>query len=115
MVQPNDQEMLWEEFVLLPTVIQSVIHIPPIQANNFELKVVTLQLLQGIQFHRLTGEDPNTHLTSFLKVCNNVKYNWVIEEVVRLRLFPLSLSNRSKQWITSEPTRLHHKLGKFGP
>ena len=76
-VQPDDPDMLLEEFALPPTIIQSVIHRPPIQANNFELKVVTLQLLQGIQFHGLPSEDPNTHLTSFLEVCNNMKYNGV--------------------------------------
>ena len=27
----------------------------------------------------------------------------VTEEAIRLRLFPLSLSNRAKQWLTSEP------------
>ena len=67
--------MLLEKFTLQPTVIQSVIRRPPIQANNFELKVATLQLLQSIQFHGLLSEDPNTHLTSFLEVCDNVKYN----------------------------------------
>ena len=46
-VQPNNPDMLLEEFALPPTVIQSVIRGPPIQANNFELKAVTLQLLQG--------------------------------------------------------------------
>ena len=95
-VQPDDQDMLLEEFSLPPMVIQSVVCRPPIQANNFELKVVTLQLLQGIQFHGLPSDDPNTHLTSFLEVCYNVKYNGVTEEVIRLRLFPLSLSDRAK-------------------
>ena len=102
-VQPDDPDMLLEEFALPPTVIQSVIRRPPIQANNFELKAVTLQLLQGIQFHGLPSEDPNTHLTSFLEVCDNVKYNGVTEEAIRLRLFPLSLSDRAKQWLNSEP------------
>ena len=72
-VQPDDPYMLLEEFALPPTVIQSEIRRPPIQANNFELKAVALQLLQGIQFHGLLSEDPNTHLTSFLEVCDNVK------------------------------------------
>ena len=35
MVQPDDPDMLLEEFALPPTVIQSVIRRPPIQANNF--------------------------------------------------------------------------------
>ena len=103
MIQPDDPDMLLKEFALPPTVIQSVIHRPPIQANNFELKAMTLQLLQGIQFHRLPSEDPNTHLTSFLEVCHNVKYNGVTEEAIRLRLFPLSLSDKAKEWLTSEP------------
>ena len=34
-VQPNDPDMLLEEFVLPPTVIQSVIRKLPIQVNNF--------------------------------------------------------------------------------
>ena len=36
-----------------------VIRRPEIQANNFKLKSITLQLLQGIQFHGLAHEDPN--------------------------------------------------------
>ena len=41
-VQPDNQHMLLEEFALPPTVVQSAIRRPPIQANNFELKGVTL-------------------------------------------------------------------------
>ena len=41
-VQPDDPYMLLEEFALQPTIIQSMIRRPPIQANNFELKAVTL-------------------------------------------------------------------------
>ena len=39
-IQPDDPDMLLEEFALPPIVIQFVIHRPPIQANNFELKAV---------------------------------------------------------------------------
>ena len=67
-VQPDDPDMLLEEIVLPPTIIKSVIRRPPIQVNNFELKAMTLQLLQGIQFHWLPSEDPNTHLTRFLEL-----------------------------------------------
>ena len=41
-IQPDDPHMLLEEFALPPTVVQSTIRRPPIQANNFELKTVTL-------------------------------------------------------------------------
>ena len=81
--------MLIEEFALLPTVVQSVIGRPPIQANNFKLKLVTLLMLQNIQFHELASENPNTHLTNFIEVCDMVKYNGVTAKALRLRLFPL--------------------------
>ena len=88
--------MLLEEFALPPTLVQTAIRRPPIQANNFELKSVTLQMLQNILFHGLPNENPNMHLTNFLEVCDTIKYNGVIEEALRLRLFPLSLGDRAK-------------------
>ena len=95
--------MLLDEFVLPPTVVQTAIRRPPIQANNFELKSVTVQMLQNILFHRLPHENPNMHLTNFLEVCDTIKYNGVTEEALRLRLFPLSLGDRAKHWLTSQP------------
>ena len=95
--------MLLDEFVLPPTVVQTAIRRPPIQANNFELKSVTVQMLQNILFHGLPHENPNMHLTNFLEVCDTIKYNGVTEEALRLRLFPLSLGDRAKHWLTSQP------------
>ena len=88
--------MLLEGFALLPTVVQSTIRRPPIQENNFELKTVTLQMLQNIQFHGLPNENLNAHLTNFIEACNTVKYNGVTEEVLRLILFSLSLSDKAE-------------------
>ena len=95
--------MLLEEFVLPPTVVQSAIRRPPIQANNFELKAVavTLQMMKNIMFHGLPSENLNMPLTNFFKVYGMIKYNGVTEEVLRLRLFPLSLGDRAKQWLAS--------------
>ena len=42
------------------------------------------------------------HLTNFIKVCDMVKYNGETEEALRLRLFPLSLADRAKHWLTSQ-------------
>ena len=81
--------MLLEKFSLPPTVVQMAIRRLPILANNFELKSVTLQMLQNILFHGLPSENPNMHLTNFIEVCDTVKYNGVTEEAFRLRLFLL--------------------------
>ena len=43
------------------------------------------------------------HLTNFIKVCDTIKYNGVIEEVLRLRLFPLSLGDIAKHWLMNQP------------
>ena len=71
--------------------------------NNFELKGVTLQMLHNIQFHRLPSENPNARLTSFIEVCDTIKHNGVTEEALILCLFPQSLSDRAKHWLTSQP------------
>ena len=102
-IQPDDPYRLLDEFVLPPTVVQTAIRRPPIQANNFELKSVTVKMLQNILFHGLPHENPNMHLTNFLEVCDTIKYNGVTEEALRLRLFPLSLGDRAKHWLTSQP------------
>ena len=78
--------------VVTPPVIKRL----AIQANNFELKSITLQLLQGIQFHRLTHDDPNAHILNFLEVCDTVKYNGVSDDDIRLRLFLFSLKDKAK-------------------
>ena len=95
--------MLLEEFALPPTVVQIAIRRPPIQANNFELKSKTLQMLQNILFQGLPNENPNMHQTNFLEVCDTIKYNGVTEEALRLRLLPLSIGDRAKHWLTSQP------------
>ena len=101
-IQPNDPFMLLEEFVLPPTVVQTTIRRLPIQANNFELKSVTLHKLQNILFQGLPNENQNMHLTNFLEVFDTIKYNGVTEEALRLRLFPLSLGDRANHWLTSQ-------------
>ena len=103
-IQPDDPFMLLEEFSLPPMVVQFSIQRLLIQVNNFELKTITLQMLQNILFHRLPSENPNMHLTNFIEVCDTIKYNGVTEEVLRLRLFPLSLGDRAKHWLTSQPS-----------
>ena len=102
-IQPDDPFMLLEEFALPPTIVQSAIRRPPIQEKNFEMKAVTLQMRQNILFHGLPSEYLYMHLTNFIEVCDTIKYNRVTKEVFKLRLFPLSLGDRAKHWLTSQP------------
>ena len=92
------------DYTLPPYVTPPVIKRPTIQANNFKIKSITLQLLQAIQFHGLTHEDPNAHILNFLEVCDTVKYNGVSDEAIHLRLFPFSLKEKAKNWLISKPS-----------
>ena len=42
------------------------------------------------------------HLTNFIEVYDTIKYNEVTEEALKLRLFPLSLGDKTKHWLTSQ-------------
>ena len=85
------------------TVTPPVIRRLAIQVNNFKLKSITLQLQQGIQFHRLVHENPNAHILNFLEVCDIMKYNGVTDDAIRLRFFPFSLKEKAKHWLILEP------------
>ena len=51
----------------------------------------------------LPNEAPNIHISTFLKVCDMVKYNGMSDDAIHLRLFPFLLKDKAKHWINSEP------------
>ena len=77
-------EKALRDYALPPVGIHPVIRRPSIQLNNFEIKLTTLQLIQNIQFMRFPNEDPNTHISNILEVCDMVKYNEVSDDAIRL-------------------------------
>ena len=73
------------------------------QANNFELKSITIELVQNNQFMGLANEDPNAYISKFLEVCDSVKYNGLSDDTVQLCLFPFSLRDKAKVLLNSQP------------
>ena len=73
----------------------------PINANNLELKPAFINMVQQNQYGRLPHEDPNINLLTFLEIADTVKMNGVIEDVIRMRLFPFSLKDKARNWLQS--------------
>ncbi|RVW83117.1 hypothetical protein CK203_040734 [Vitis vinifera] len=55
----------------------------------------------SVQFGGLANDDPNLHISNFLEICDTFKHNGVIDDAIRLRLFPFSLNNKAKAWLIS--------------
>ena len=80
---------------------------PSINSNNFEIKPSLIQIIQNtVQFFGMTKEDPNDHISEFLKFCDTIKMNGVTEDALRLRLFNFSLKDKAKIWLKTQPDGL---------
>jgi len=60
-------------------------------------------MVQQSQFVGSPMEDPNLHLSIFLKVCDTLKLNVVSIDAIRLLLFPFSLKDKARAWLHSLP------------
>nr|GFA13809.1 reverse transcriptase domain-containing protein [Tanacetum cinerariifolium] len=77
--------------------------VPPINANNFELKQTLINLVQSNQF---TGrQDPHNHLRFFNKVTSTFRHPEVPNTTIKLLLFPFSLEGEARIWLDKEPPR----------
>ena len=76
---------------------------PTVDANNFELKLALITMVQQHQFTGHLTEDPNEHMGRFLRMENTVKLNAVRLDVTKLHLFPFSLRDIVATWYESLP------------
>nr|GEU71161.1 reverse transcriptase domain-containing protein [Tanacetum cinerariifolium]GEU71316.1 reverse transcriptase domain-containing protein [Tanacetum cinerariifolium] len=71
-------------------------HTDPTLLNDFEMAAEgTDDLPNSCQFHGLPGDDANKHLNKFLRVTQSIKVNGVIDDAIRLYLFPYSLTHHA--------------------
>nr|GEU65402.1 reverse transcriptase domain-containing protein [Tanacetum cinerariifolium] len=82
---------------------EDAIVVPPINAKNFELKQMLINLVQSNQF---TGrQDPHNHLRFFNKVTSTFRHPEVPNTTIKLLLFPFSLEGEARIWLDKEPPR----------
>jgi len=66
---------------------QAIIVYPTVEGNNFNIKPALLNLVQQNPFSGSPTQDPNLHISTFLRLSGTLKAN---QEAVRLHLFPFS-------------------------
>nr|GEV37208.1 reverse transcriptase domain-containing protein [Tanacetum cinerariifolium] len=80
---------------------EDAIVVPPINANNFELKQTLINLVQNNQF---TGrQDLHNHLRFFNKVTSTFRHPEVPNTTIKLLLFPFFLKGEARTWLDKEP------------
>ncbi|GJS82102.1 reverse transcriptase domain-containing protein [Tanacetum coccineum] len=90
--------------VITPTGgFDSAIVVPPINANNFELKSSLINLVQNRIFRGTPDEEPHAHICHFESITNNQRYPDVPNTTLKLLLFPFSIDGVAKQWLDKEP------------
>nr|GFC54261.1 reverse transcriptase domain-containing protein [Tanacetum cinerariifolium] len=82
---------------------EDLIVVPPINADNCELKQTLINLVQSNQFTR--RQDPHNHLHFFNKVTSTFRHLEVPNTTVKLLLFPFSLEGEARIWLDKEPSR----------
>nr|GEY41888.1 reverse transcriptase domain-containing protein [Tanacetum cinerariifolium] len=82
---------------------EDVIVVPPINANNFELKQTLINLVQSNQF--TSKQDPHNHLRFFNKVTSTYRHPEVPNTTIKLLLFLFSLEGDARTWLDKEPPR----------
>nr|GEY57801.1 reverse transcriptase domain-containing protein [Tanacetum cinerariifolium] len=80
---------------------EDAIVVPPINANNFELKQTLINLVQSNQFMR--RQDPHNNLRFFNKVTSTFRHPEVPNTTFKLLLFPFSLEGKAQTWLDKAP------------
>nr|GEY17170.1 reverse transcriptase domain-containing protein [Tanacetum cinerariifolium] len=93
-----------EELLQAPTEgYGEAIVISEILAENLEIKTNLLQLVQANKFYGRENDNPHTHISNFKRMTATLKYRDVLNDVIKLMLFPYSLEDRARIWYEKEP------------
>jgi len=77
---------------------------PTIPNNtNFELKGHILHMLREIPFNGNEYEDAHNHVDEVLEIADYVKVPGVSEDLIMLRIFPITKKGKEKKWLKSQP------------
>ncbi|XP_022876807.1 uncharacterized protein LOC111395012 [Olea europaea var. sylvestris] len=71
--------------------------------NEGNMLTNVIHLFQnGRQFYDKADENPHTHISQFLEICQQFKYQEVSDDAIGLILFPHTLRDRALEWLDSQ-------------
>nr|GEV64077.1 reverse transcriptase domain-containing protein [Tanacetum cinerariifolium] len=76
--------------------------VPPILAEQFELKHSLINMMTSDQFFGLEKDSPHDHIRWFNKITSTIKYKDVPNSAIKLMLFPSSLAGGARRWLEKE-------------
>nr|GEU94913.1 reverse transcriptase domain-containing protein [Tanacetum cinerariifolium] len=82
--------------------------VPPILAEQFELKHSLINMMTSDQFFRLEKDNPHDHIRWFNKITSTIKYKDVPNSAIKIMLFPFSLAGAS-----CRTTNLRNEISNF--
>nr|GEW23061.1 reverse transcriptase domain-containing protein [Tanacetum cinerariifolium] len=85
-----------------------VIVVPPILAEQFELKYSLINKMTLDQFFELEKDNPHDHIRWFNKITSTIRYKDVPNSAIKLMLFPFSLAGAARR-----TTNLLHEISNF--
>nr|GEU84639.1 reverse transcriptase domain-containing protein [Tanacetum cinerariifolium] len=93
-----DDESMWAADRVVTSTLGFTITIPE-TTNEFAIKGYHLTLIKGNQFDRRTKNDLHKHIHKFLRIYDMFKNRDTKNEVVRVMMYPLSLTREAKTWL----------------
>nr|GFC32413.1 reverse transcriptase domain-containing protein [Tanacetum cinerariifolium] len=79
--------------------------VPPILTEQFEIKHSLINMMTSEQFFGLEKDNPHDYVRWFNKITSTIKYKDVPNSVIKLILFPFSLTGAACRWLEKEPPR----------
>ncbi|GKC33531.1 hypothetical protein Tco_1045915, partial [Tanacetum coccineum] len=93
-----------EELLRIPILgIEDAIVVSAVLADQFELKPELLDFVSNNSFFGLENDDLHSHVRRFYQITRTLRLNQVLDDVVKLILFPFSLKRAAKKWLENEP------------
>nr|GFA32879.1 reverse transcriptase domain-containing protein [Tanacetum cinerariifolium] len=77
--------------------------VPPILAEQFELKHSLINMMTTDQFFGLQKDNPHDHIRWFNKITSIIKYRDTPNSAIKLIHFPFSLAGAARRWLEKEP------------